>query len=87
MAHCPGLAWPTPFYCTPRPHGRHLFARYRLLPAARRSWADTFRVYTGPASLRMLALGFSAGLPLLRCWAPCRFWLRKARHRPQHHRL
>ncbi|MGE8494548.1 AmpG family muropeptide MFS transporter [Comamonas sp.] len=47
-------------------------------PAARRSWADTFRVYTEPASLRMLALGFSAGLPLLLVLGTLSFWLRKA---------
>jgi len=48
------------------------------VPAARRSWADTFRVYTEPASLRMLALGFSAGLPLLLVLGTLSFWLRKA---------
>ncbi|MCS4294309.1 PAT family beta-lactamase induction signal transducer AmpG [Comamonas sp. BIGb0152] len=47
-------------------------------PAARRSWADTFRVYTEPASLRMLALGFSAGLPLVLVLGTLSFWLRKA---------
>ena len=31
----------------------------------RPSWLQTLRVYLEPASLRMLALGFSAGLPLL----------------------
>ncbi|MEG0973502.1 MAG: MFS transporter [Comamonas sp.] len=44
----------------------------------RRSWTDTFRVYTEPASLRMLALGFSAGLPLLLVLGTLSFWLRKA---------
>ena len=47
-------------------------------PATRRSWADTFRVYTEPASLRMLALGFSAGLPLLLVLGTLSFWLREA---------
>ncbi len=47
-------------------------------PATRRSWADTFRVYTEPASLRMVALGFSAGLPLLLVLGTLSFWLRKA---------
>ena len=46
--------------------------------APRRSWADTLRVYTEPASLRMLALGFSAGLPLLLVLGTLSFWLRKA---------
>ena len=47
-------------------------------PAARRSWAQTWRVYTEPASLRMLALGFSAGLPLLLVLGTLSFWLREA---------
>ncbi|MEN5180642.1 AmpG family muropeptide MFS transporter [Comamonas testosteroni] len=45
---------------------------------ARRSWGETFRVYTEPASLRMLALGFSAGLPFLLVMGTLSFWLRKA---------
>ena len=45
---------------------------------ARRSWADTFKVYAEPASLRMLALGFSAGLPLLLVLGTLSFWLREA---------
>ncbi|MDR3003301.1 MAG: MFS transporter [Acidovorax sp.] len=45
---------------------------------ARRSWAQTLRVYAEPASLRMLALGFSAGLPLLLVLGTLSFWLRKA---------
>ncbi|WP_461466123.1 AmpG family muropeptide MFS transporter [Melaminivora sp.] len=44
----------------------------------RRSWLDTWRVYTEPASLRMLALGFSAGLPLLLVLGTLSFWLREA---------
>ncbi|QIL45260.1 AmpG family muropeptide MFS transporter [Acidovorax sp. HDW3] len=44
----------------------------------RRSWAATWRVYTEPASLRMLALGFSAGLPLLLVLGTLSFWLREA---------
>jgi len=44
----------------------------------RRSWADTLKVYAEPASLRMLALGFSAGLPLLLVLGTLSFWLRKA---------
>lgn len=46
--------------------------------AARRSWGQTLRVYAEPASLRMLALGFSAGLPLLLVLGTLSFWLRKA---------
>ncbi|MGE8396327.1 MAG: AmpG family muropeptide MFS transporter [Comamonas sp.] len=47
-------------------------------PPARRSWADTLKVYAEPASLRMLALGFSAGLPLLLVLGTLSFWLREA---------
>ncbi len=42
------------------------------------SWADTLRVYLEPASLRMLALGFSAGLPLLLVFGTLSFRLREA---------
>jgi PAT family beta-lactamase induction signal transducer AmpG len=44
----------------------------------RRSWAGALRVYREPASLRMLALGFSAGLPLLLVLGTLSFWLREA---------
>ncbi len=47
-------------------------------PAARRSWREALRVYREPASLRMLALGFSAGLPLLLVFGTLSFWLREA---------
>ncbi len=42
------------------------------------SWLASFRVYLEPASLRMLALGFSAGLPLLLVLGTLSFWLREA---------
>jgi PAT family beta-lactamase induction signal transducer AmpG len=42
------------------------------------SWADTLRAYLEPASLRMLALGFSAGLPLLLVLGTLSFRLREA---------
>jgi MFS transporter, PAT family, beta-lactamase induction signal transducer AmpG len=45
---------------------------------ARRSWADTLRVYTEAPTLRMLALGFAAGLPLLLVLGTLSFWLREA---------
>ncbi|MCU0941589.1 MAG: MFS transporter [Hydrogenophaga sp.] len=45
---------------------------------ARPSWADTLRVYLEPASLRMFALGFSAGLPLLLVLGTLSFRLREA---------
>ena len=47
-------------------------------PQAAPSWADTLRVYLEPASLRMLALGFSAGLPLLLVLGTLSFRLREA---------
>ncbi|MDD2880081.1 MAG: AmpG family muropeptide MFS transporter [Rhodoferax sp.] len=45
---------------------------------ARRGWLAAFRVYLEPASLRMLSLGFSAGLPLLLVLGTLSFWLREA---------
>ncbi len=47
-------------------------------PPARPSWAQTLRVYLEPATLRMLALGFSAGLPLLLVLGTLSFRLREA---------
>jgi len=41
-------------------------------------WHQTLRVYLEPASLRMLTLGFSAGLPLLLVLGTLSFWLREA---------
>ena len=43
-----------------------------------RAWLCTLKVYTQLASLRMLALGFSAGLPLLLVLGTLSFWLREA---------
>ncbi len=42
------------------------------------TWRDAMRVYREPASLRMLLLGFSAGLPLLLVFGTLSFWLREA---------
>jgi PAT family beta-lactamase induction signal transducer AmpG len=42
------------------------------------TWAQTLKVYLEPASLRMLSLGFSAGLPLLLVFGTLSFWLREA---------
>jgi PAT family beta-lactamase induction signal transducer AmpG len=56
---------------TPTPHG----------PAGQTApptWAQTLKVYLEPASLRMLSLGFSAGLPLLLVFGTLSFWLREA---------
>ena len=41
-------------------------------------WRDALRVYREPASLRMLALGFAAGLPLLLVLGTLSFRLREA---------
>ena len=46
--------------------------------APRRSWADAWRVYRSGAALRMLGLGFSAGLPLLLVLGTLSFRLREA---------
>ncbi len=42
------------------------------------TWLQTLKVYLEPASLRMLSLGFSAGLPLLLVFGTLSFWLREA---------
>ena len=42
------------------------------------TWLQTFRVYREPATLRMLTLGFSAGLPLLLVLGTLSFRLREA---------
>jgi MFS transporter, PAT family, beta-lactamase induction signal transducer AmpG len=41
-------------------------------------WREALQVYLEPASLRMLSLGFSAGLPLLLVFGTLSFWLREA---------
>jgi PAT family beta-lactamase induction signal transducer AmpG len=46
--------------------------------APRPGWLQALKVYLEPASLRMLALGFSAGLPLLLVLGTLSFWLREA---------
>ena len=45
---------------------------------AKKPWRDVFAVYAEPATLRMLLLGFSAGLPLLLVFGTLSFWLREA---------
>ena len=42
------------------------------------SWRATFKVYLEPPTVRMLLLGFSAGLPLLLVLGTLSFWLREA---------
>ncbi|MCC2675684.1 MAG: putative rane protein, partial [Ramlibacter sp.] len=49
----------------------------RTLPA-KPSWGETLKVYTEPATLRMLFLGFSAWLPLLLVLGTLSFTLREA---------
>jgi MFS transporter, PAT family, beta-lactamase induction signal transducer AmpG len=44
----------------------------------RPGWGQTLKVYLEPATLRMLFLGFSAGLPLLLVLGTLSFWLREA---------
>ena len=44
----------------------------------RPAWREVWRVYREPATLRMLLLGFSAGLPLLLVFGTLSFWLREA---------
>ena len=48
------------------------------MPKAIRSWLKDFRVYLEWPCLRMLFLGFSAGLPLLLILGTLSFWLREA---------
>jgi MFS transporter, PAT family, beta-lactamase induction signal transducer AmpG len=47
-------------------------------PALARTWREALRLYVQPASLRMLALGFAAGLPLLLVLGTLSFRLREA---------
>ncbi len=47
-------------------------------PPNKPTWGETFTVYKEPATLRMLLLGFSAGLPLLLVLGTLSFWLREA---------
>lgn len=51
---------------------------FRNSGAPRRSWSDTLKVYLETATLRMLLLGFSAGLPLMLVLGTLSFWLREA---------
>jgi MFS transporter, PAT family, beta-lactamase induction signal transducer AmpG len=46
--------------------------------ASARTWRESWRLYLQPASLRMLLLGFSAGLPLLLVLGTLSFRLREA---------
>jgi PAT family beta-lactamase induction signal transducer AmpG len=46
--------------------------------APKPTWGETLRVYLEAPTLRMLLLGFSAGLPLLLVFGTLSFWLREA---------
>jgi PAT family beta-lactamase induction signal transducer AmpG len=48
------------------------------LEPTKKPWRAVFAVYAEPATLRMLLLGFSAGLPLLLVFGTLSFWLREA---------
>jgi PAT family beta-lactamase induction signal transducer AmpG len=63
--------------------GRHPTPRSTVAPspdatAPKPSWGETLRVYLEAPTLRMLLLGFSAGLPLLLVFGTLSFWLREA---------
>ncbi len=49
-----------------------------LPPDHKPGWGATLRVYLEAPTLRMLLLGFSAGLPLLLVFGTLSFWLREA---------
>lgn len=48
------------------------------VPARKPTWLESLKIYLQPASLRMLALGFSAGLPLMLVLGTLSFRLREA---------
>lgn len=50
----------------------------RPVGAPKTPWREVWHVYAEAATLRMLLLGFSAGLPLLLVFGTLSFWLREA---------
>lgn len=64
----------------PSPHPAVALAPEAVPEAAapRPGWGETLRVYLEAPTLRMLLLGFSAGLPLLLVFGTLSFWLREA---------
>ena len=54
------------------------YSRMSITVPTKPTWLETFKVYLEPATLRMLLLGFSAGLPLLLVLGTLSFWLREA---------
>ncbi len=59
-------------------HSRTSSATAEVATPAQMTWLQTFKVYAEPTTLRMLTLGFSAGLPLLLVLGTLSFWLREA---------
>ena len=53
-------------------------AQSEAAPTSKPGWREVWRVYSEAATLRMLLLGFSAGLPLLLVFGTLSFWLREA---------
>ena len=62
----------------PTPHSDATISSPDGVPAARPGWGQTLLVYGEAPTLRMLLLGFSAGLPLLLVFGTLSFWLREA---------
>ena len=62
----------------PVPHSDATTPTLDGAPAARLGWGQTLLVYLEAPTLRMLLLGFSAGLPLLLVFGTLSFWLREA---------
>jgi PAT family beta-lactamase induction signal transducer AmpG len=60
----------------PPPHSAVALPPENAVP--RPGWGETLRVYLEAPTLRMLLLGFSAGLPLLLVFGTLSFWLREA---------
>lgn len=59
----------------PSPHSNHPIPNH---PNPSRTWKSILSTYTQWRTLRMLGLGFSAGLPLLLVFGTLSFWLREA---------
>lgn len=51
---------------------------FRPRDTNKQSWSDTLKVYLETTTIRMLLLGFSAGLPLMLVLGTLSFWLREA---------
>jgi len=65
------IAWRSTYYSRMTPSAA-------AAPPIKPSWIAAFKVYLEPPALRMLVLGFSAGLPLLLVLGTLSFWLREA---------